>query len=1012
VITKIKRSGLLATTAFCSAVVSTLALAPVAAQAQDAETKEEAKADAVTEVVVTGSRIRSRDYKAISPVSTVTSETIALTATQSAERLLNDLPQITPGNTYTSNNTGGEDFPTLDLRGLSPTRTLVLVNGERVPGSSTTGAVDISTIPPALIDKVEIVTGGASAVYGSDAIAGVVNFVLKKNYEGAETNISYGSAFNKGHAAEVNWDGIIGGNFAEDRGNVTAYVGYYERKKVWQSEYDYSKQSSGVLGYYLNDDSGPSGTCVYGTSADYLNCVSGTPSGSYAYNVISGGSATPPWGSFTITGVNWATLKSNPATSGQFNNVDSDCNSATAGANPTSGSAFSFNADGKLTPSFTGGACRAADRGAGSSRYNFAPNNLLVLPAKRYTFNTTFNYELTPRARLHGMVSYVRSESQVQLAPTPATGLTVKLTPAMQSLIQTDHPDLWVALQSRANPLADFQASYRTNQLGNRIGTNTNNSFFFLTGLEGDFNDNWDYSVTVSYGLNQFSGKLENNAGKTQFTQGLAGCQNADGTALTGMLPGCVPLDIFGQGKLSADAINFLGVDVTSSTEVKESRLSAFTRGDLFTLPAGPVSAVFGYEYRESSADLTVDDAQKNGDLYGFNAVQGQKGRISVNEVYTELAVPIVKDLPWAYSANIEAGYRSSNYSTVGSVETYKVGADYSPVSWLRFRAAHNKAVRAPNVFELFQNGDQGFPSYTDPCNDTPVRTSSMAAFCQTQGLPASAITGFNQSNAQVQAFAYGNPDLKPETAKSDTIGVVFQPDWFTYGTLRATVDYYKIRVDDAVASRGAQTIINSCYSNMGSTAQSAQDCARIQRDAVTGQMIGVDTSRGNLTFFETEGYDVNVEWSKNVFGGTLRVNEAISFLESWNSGGTELKGTTEAAIGSATPDYKSVLSATFKKGPLTYFARWTYVPPMKQDAPGLTFEGTGAPDTPEATYLDASVKWDINSSVSLTTNISNLFDELPPVTETGVVNNQANTDTQTYRVLGRSFNVALKYKF
>jgi outer membrane receptor protein involved in Fe transport len=1003
----LSRSGLMIHTM----LVPALLIAPMFAVSASAQDSTASAEDDSTLVVVTGSRLKTRDIKAISPVSTVTSETITLTAAQSTERLLNELPQIVPGNTYTSNNAGGEDFATLDLRGLSPTRTLILVNGERIPGSSTTGAVDVSTIPTDLISKVELVTGGASAVYGSDAIAGVVNFVLKKNYQGAEMNASFGQSF-EGHAPEFNINALVGGNFDNGKGNVTAYASYYEREGVFQSEFDYSKVSAALLYGYDTSTSQYTGSCIANSSAEWISCrnslLAAGPSviaGTWA----SGGSATPPWGTITRSGANAfnaATLASNPLTAARFASYDHDCNPATANiAYSTAG--LSFNDAGQLTPQLTSGACAVPDRAAGSSRYNYAPDNNLIIPATRYTLFTTYNYELSPKARLNGQMSYVNSSSTVQLAATPATGLTITLTPAMQTLIQSAAPDLWVALQSRPNPLATFGMTYRTNAVGFRVGKSTNNSFFLLNTLAGEFNDNWDYSVTTSFGQNSFNQLAQNNVGATQLTQGLAGCQNPDGSAITGRLPGCVPLDIFGPNALSAAGINFLGVDTQASTTVAETRLSAFVRGSVFELPAGPVNTVFGYEFRKSRAELQVDDAQKNGDIFGFNAIQNQKGQIEVKELYTEISIPILRDMPFAESANLELGYRTSDYSTIGEAETYKIGADWSPVNWLRFRAAHNKAVRAPSVFELFQNGDQGFPSYSDPCRTTDA---ARQAFCITKGVPSTSYPGFAQINSQVQAFAFGNPDLKPETAKSDTVGFVFQPDWFPVGNLVATVDYYKISIVDAIGTRGAQTVLNSCYVNLGSAGQSASDCARITRDPVTGQVSGVNTSIGNVTFVDTIGTDISVKWSDDVYDGKLALDLSLSLLDSYNSGGTEFKGTTDGGIGGSTPDYKGILSATYKKGDFTYYGRMTYVPPMDQNqllgsAPGFL------PDTPEAKYFDATLVWNVNTNLSLVGNVQNLFDELPPQTGSGIFA-QANTDVQTYRVLGRAFNISAKYKF
>ena len=238
-----QRKSLLTGASVLAAAAAAMAASPAMAQNNTSSTASSSDDEAI---VVTGTRLVRQDFEAISPVTTVGAEQIQLTGTLNTEQLLNDLPQVVGGNTTTSNNTGGEDFSTVDLRGLGPNRTLVLVNGERVPASSTTGVVDINTIPAGLISRVEVVSGGASAVYGSDAMGGVVNFVLKDDYEGAELNATYGSELSTGNVPQFDANLLVGGNFANGRGNMTFYADYYNRQGVFQSQYDYSRVSGAV----------------------------------------------------------------------------------------------------------------------------------------------------------------------------------------------------------------------------------------------------------------------------------------------------------------------------------------------------------------------------------------------------------------------------------------------------------------------------------------------------------------------------------------------------------------------------------------------------------------------------------------------------------------------------------------------------------------------------------------------------------------------------------------------
>ncbi|MGE0742709.1 MAG: TonB-dependent receptor [Hyphomonadaceae bacterium] len=982
-----QRKSLLRGASVLAAAAAALTSTP--ALAQDAEEEEEA-------IVVTGTRLARQDFEAISPVTTVGAEQLELTATLTTESLLNELPQIIPGNTRTSNNAGGFDYATVDLRGLGPGRTLVLINGERVPVSSTAGAVDINTIPASLISRVEVVTGGASAVYGSDAMSGVVNFVLKDDYEGAEINATYGAEMETGNVAEFEMNGLVGGNFANGRGNLTAYASYYNREGLLQNAYDYSRVS-GAICYDPARGVGGSG---------YFICDSSAEAAAGGFGVVAaGGSGTPPWGWITNNGANAfnaAAINANPLTSGQFASYDHDCNPATPNI-AYAGGALSFNDAGALEPRNTAGACGVPDRAAGSSRYNFAPDNFLVIPAERIALTTSGHYDITDSVRLNLLINYSNATSEVQLAPTPATGLTVTLTPAMQALIQANSPDLWVALQSRPNALAPFTMDRRMTEVGTRNGYFENNSVFFLSGLDGSMGDNWDWNLSMSYGQVSFNTRAINSVNATALRQGLAGCQDAAGNPLgVNALPGCVPLDIFGPGTLTPTMVSFIDVTTFTDVKIEESRIAGFVRGDLFELPAGPVAAVFGFEYRDTFAAQYNDNEQRTGNIFGFNAIQDQEGQVDVYELYTELAVPLVSEAPFAHYLGLELGFRRSNYSSIGDIDTYKIGGEWAPTEWLRFRAVFNEATRAPNVFELFQNGDQGFPAYTDPCRDVNNNgapdTAVTQAFCVGQGVPLAAYPGFTANNTQVEAFAFGNQNLGPETAESTTYGVVFTPDWFPIGDFRVSVDYYDIEITDVIAAFGAQFFINDCYLNTNLTS-----CARVVRDPVTGQIDFVNTSVGNQGALATSGYDIQAEWSLPLGPGQLTINELYSILDSFTVNGAEFAGTTSAAIGGALPDYKSVLSVTYNVGDWTLFGRWSYTPSLVGSTVGE--------DTPEASYFDASVRWNVTDNFTLTANVDNLTDDYPPQTIDGYFS-QANTDPQVYRVLGRTFSIAARYRF
>ncbi len=1019
-----QRKSLLTGASVFAAAAAAITATP--AMAQDAE-EEEA-------IVVTGTRLVRQDFEAISPITTVGAEQLELTATLTTESLLNELPQIVPGNTITSNNVGGEDFSTVDLRGLGINRTLVLVNGERVPGSSTLGTVDLATIPASLISRVEVVTGGASAVYGSDAVAGVVNFVLKDDYEGAEINTTYRAEMETGNAAAFEINGLVGGNFANGRGNITAYASYFNRESVLQSEYDYSRVAGAVCYDAVNR---PANNAYF--ICDSVQQVYDTMAAGGFGATFNSASGTGPWGTITNNPTNRfqaAGIIGNPNvgafTGGTFASYDHDCNPSTANI-AYSGAAtrgnLSFSDNGNLSPTLNSGACLVPDRAAGSSLYNFSPDNYLVIPAERITLTTNGHYDITDDVRLNFLINYTNSRQSVQLAPTPATGLTVNLTQNMRDLIQTDHADLWAALMSRPTPYAPFTMSRRTNELGTRNANSENNAFYFLANLEGSLGENWDWALGASYGQSHFITRTLHSANKSRFLAGLSGCQ-ALGPGLDGILGTiddtssalpdagggtstfpCVPLDIFGPGTLTPGMVGYLDTTTFNQTIVEENRITGYIRGDLFELPAGAVAAVFGFEYRDSQLEFHVDNEQRMGNIFGFNALQDQIGSIDVYELYTEVAVPLISEAPLAHYLGLEAGFRRSNYSSVGNVDTYKIGGEWAPVEWLRFRAMFNEATRAPNVFELFQAGDQGFVTTNDPCRDTGVNTNGLPdvagvtlAECTSSGVPLAAYPGFVQTNAQLQAFSFGNPNLTPETAETLTYGVVFQPDWFPIGDFRATADYYDIEVTDVILGLGVAFYLNDCY-----VGNNPASCARISR-LPSGQIDFVNTFRSNQATLATSGIDLQFEWSIPLGPGQLTVNELYSILDEYRVNANDFAGTTSGGIGGAFPDYKSVLTVTYNVGDWTLFGRWFHTPEV------LSGNGFGAGPTqninPAADYFDLSARWAVTDNFTITGVIDNVFDEYPPQTADGF-GGQANVDVALYpRPLGRSFAISGRYRF
>jgi outer membrane receptor protein involved in Fe transport len=304
-----------------------------------------------------------------------------------------------------------------------------------------------------------------------------------------------------------------------------------------------------------------------------------------------------------------------------------------------------------------------------------------------------------------------------------------------------------------------------------------------------------------------------------------------------------------------------------------------------------------------------------------------------------------------------------------------------------------NSATRAPNIFELFQAGDQSFPGYFDPCTDGFGYEAACVAAPGAAAINPTAYPGFQQTSSSVQTFAFGNPNLRPETAETTTYGVVLAPNWSLFRDLRLAIDYYEIEIADVIAALGPDFFLEDCYGNLN-----PDSCAHIVRDATTGDVLSIDTSRSNQAFLATEGYDIQLEWSVPLGSGQLTVNELYASLTASGAGATD--------GGGGFPENQSVLSMTYEVGDWTLFGRWLYVPEMLSDQLGSFFD---VAPTPAASYVDATVRWRATSHFTFTANINNIFDEYPPQTADGIF--QAGSDL-VYRPLGRTLAITGRYAF
>ena len=956
----IKLALLTGATAGGTGVIST-------AQGQEAE---------VEEITVTGSRIVRQDYDATSPVFTLDSDAFRDAGTPQIEQVLNALPQLVPSLTTTSNNPGSGGQAWLDLRGLGTARTLVLLDGARMQPSNTTSVVDLNTIPAAMIESVEILTGGSSAAYGSDAIAGVVNVKLRRDFEGVLlSGLTTQSAESDGMTNAISL--LLGGNLADDRGNIVLSFNYDRREEVFGAARDFSRVALGAGLTPLGSTSIPEGA--------FVPAGSNAPTQA-AYDAVFGAGAVPSTSSIA------------------FN---------------TDGSVFSMNP----VVGYTGD---TSDIGfnATSYSYNFAPANYLQLPLERRQIAAFGHFAMTEDVEVYARMMYTNYNSDVELAATPISSGIGSTMPVTNQFIPADLADI---LASRPNPLDDFTLTKRTLDVGPRTGENSWDVMQGQVGVRGDFEmleNSWRWDAFATWGKTQ---RTELQGGNVSRSRLNAAYYNIANTSLTAN--GCTGvngLNPFGIGNISAACAAAVGIKATNVTELEQTNIVASLTGGLFELPAGTVQTAVGMEYRENIAQFRPDEFLASGDVVGFNAARPVDGAIDVTEIFTEFSVPLLGDMTLVNYLGLDAAYRYSDYSTAGGVDTYMLGLDYQPTETIKLRTSFNQATRAPNVGELYTPPSESFPQYSDPCwNGSTERTgpdgAQVDALCQAQG----AFANFPQGNAQVRAILGGNVDLEPETADTYTIGLVWQPT-FGDNDLRLAVDWFRYEITETIGTVGASSIVSRCYNQQG--ANPTYDINNIWCTLFTrrpsGEATDVRANNQNLGQRNVDGIDAQADYGFDLGPGSVDVGLALTYLLKWElqedpaAPLARVEGTITNALAQTFPELKGRLSVGYAFS--DYNVRWTmnYIDGMdvvnnnaaRTDVNPLV---ALAPTVDSYMYHRLTGSWAITDDISLMLGIDNLTDEDPPIyTADNGAGVQSNTDPSTYDVLGRRYFLSADFRF
>lgn len=981
---------------------------------------------ALQEVVVTGSRIaRNSVFDLPNPITQLGPTALRLTGQVNVEQALSENPQFvaaTNGGSQSNVVPGGEAF--VNLRGLGQVRTLVLVNGRRFTVDTTQGTnmtTDINTIPQALIERVDVVTGGSSAVYGSDAIAGVVNFVMKQNFQGVELD-GHVNLDEMTRTPTGSFDITAGSNFDDGRGNLAVSLDYLDRGSIARDQVGYARPA-------LSDG------CV--TPGSYSNSgpgipVPGNPSGQACLNaggvmgLVAGGSADIPNGRF------------GPITSSLLpGGSNTALNSAYAAAGLGGIGSFGWTFDNAGTTPRP-----ALDP---QDRYNNSLVNYLQIPQKRWMINSFGHFDFAPK--VEGYTEFHFSDNQVTalLAPSNADGTFLYnvnnpyLSPQMQGLFgqlaANQTKTICSSLDSAicASPGAGIVAlssGRRFVETGDRIDVEDREAWRFVGGLRGDLGNLTDrYFTGLSYDV-YFMDTTTNDTDHQSGAISKSRLQEAL-LSVNGAPPVC---DIFGA-TISAACASAIGIQSTNLTTTQMRGGAASLNGTVANLWAGPLQFALGAEHRYYFTKFTPDFFLGTGDVAGFNGALPTAGSESVSEGYGELQVPLLADLPAVKSLSVDGAVRYSSYDLkgVGGVWTYSGGGLWRVTPDVRFRGQYQHAIRAPNVGELYGGQATIFSVVNDPCaTNGAQKTAAVAAVCEAQGVkPADVFTGGIQPNPYIENNTGGNPDLSPETSNTITIGTVLTPRFVP--ELSLAVDWYRIDVTGAIGplSGGIAGVLSSCYYTI-QNAGSAY-CQAIQRDPNTGQIVNVDVGEANAGALKVEGVDLDGAWghdlSWGLFGHTSSVRVSTDWT--WVQQATlipikELPNNRQNCAGAygptcqePNPRFKGVTRVTWSNGPVDLTAGWRFIDSVTVDKYLLPLRSGGTvppldtltnPVLPSANYLDLGVTWDVTDKLQVSGGVNNVLGWGPPIV--GSSAGYGNTWPATYDPYGQTFYFDFKARF
>jgi outer membrane receptor protein involved in Fe transport len=1018
-------------------------------------------------VVVTGSRIPQTGLYSTSPVTAVNQQELKFEGTTDVTTLVNNLPSVfVDQNAGVSN--GASGTANVDLRGLGAKRTLVLVDGTRLmPGDPQDPVADLNDIPAALVDHVDVLTGGASAVYGSDALGGVVNFVMRHDFEGVEVDGTYtvGEADNNqsgyrnliseqagnfgfDQSKEGVWNGqtedttfLIGSNTENGKGNITGYLSYRSVAAVWENSRDYSACTMGVTGPHDSQ----------------LTCA-----GSANYNA-------------------WVSLDN------YVNHL----------------ATYTYFETGKGA-----GAHFVPFTGGPGQLFNYGGLNYIQRPDTRYTGGFFAHYDENKELNLYANFMFADDQTQGQLAPSAVflgsgtvSGFAQEINCSNPLMTAAENKTLCgsiagdaqvtIATPNGPNPTFTYwggqsnltpgqallEIGRRDIEGGNRQYNFTHESFRMQIGAKGDLGNGWSYDVYAQEGYTSANQDVANQLSKSRVQEALEvdptsynsgtgeyQCYGAETNPPTG--PGCVPLNLFaGFGAINKAQLAYSGVSGLQQGFTEEQIVSGSITGDLgqwggqSPWAKNPIAVSLGSEYRQERLGLSPDEEEITNDLYGAGGpvTPVPNSGFNVTEGFTEVKVPVIQEMPWVEDFTLNGGYRYSSYNIAGATNTYKYGAEWQPIDDFRIRGSVQRAVRAPNVLELFSPDTIGLFSGQDPCsaganggagpNATELHNCAAATGGAHVNSPGSPI--LTCPATQCNAESGGNINLKPEVSETRTIGMVITPSFFD--GFNATVDWFNIKVNKFISDISPNLTLDECYDSGPNP--NGFFCNLVHRNPVSEQIFGtgfVAATGTNTGYLQTKGIDFETNYTTDLsnFGlrdlGSVDLNVKGTWLTDLSTSSLpgfpafNCAGLYGEICGTPNPKWRQYTRVTWSSPwDVDFSLAWRYIGAVGLDADTsdvLVGGGPGNTTCPNSShtvvqgigdcwdarvssysYFDLSADWTVREGVDLRGGVNNVFGIDPPVIGTSELPlpiGNGNTFAGLYDTLGRTFfaGVTIKY--